>query len=154
MTDYKKYSLDQLDNWLHDCMSCDDITPQEIYDKIYHVVKEQYEYYKHQTNRIYDLMLLLNNNANHIQSLGESKLNSTYDNMVENGFTMTADGFWVKETQENSWFLRVELDMASGEYYVTLPDELLTKANWKENDELEWRYQEDGTIKLSKVDVT
>ena len=32
--DYKKYSLEKLEEWMHDVMSASEATPQEIYDVI------------------------------------------------------------------------------------------------------------------------
>ena len=65
MTDfnYKKYSLEQLDNWMHDCMSSGEATPQEIYDVIKSVVEENYYTYKQQTAKAYELLALLNGNG-------------------------------------------------------------------------------------------
>ena len=62
MTDfnYRKYSLEQLENWMHDAMSAGEATPQEIYDVIVGVVKENYYTYKHQTSKAYELLSLLN----------------------------------------------------------------------------------------------
>ena len=68
--DYKKYSLENLENWMHDAMSAGEATPQEIYDVIKGVVEENYYTYKHQTSQAYELLSLLNGNGNgHIQSL-------------------------------------------------------------------------------------
>ena len=36
--DYKKYSLENLENWMHDAMSSGGATPQEIYDVIVNLV--------------------------------------------------------------------------------------------------------------------
>jgi hypothetical protein len=58
--DYKKYSLENLENWMHDAMSSGGATPQEIYDVIVGVVKENYYTYKHQTSQAYELLSLLN----------------------------------------------------------------------------------------------
>lgn len=58
--DYKKYSLEQLDNWMHDVMSSGGATPHEIYDVIVGVVKENYYTYKHQASQAYELLSLLN----------------------------------------------------------------------------------------------
>ena len=74
MTDfnYKKYSLDKLEEWMHDAMSCAEATPQEIYDVIKGVVEENYYTYKHQTSQAYELLALLNGNGGgHIQSYDE-----------------------------------------------------------------------------------
>jgi hypothetical protein len=61
--DYKKYSLEHLENWLHDAMSCGDATPQEIYDVIIEVVKDNYYTYKKQASEAYELLSLLNGNG-------------------------------------------------------------------------------------------
>jgi hypothetical protein len=61
--DYKKYSLEQLENWMHDAMSCGDATPQEIYDVIIEVVKDNYYIYKKQASEAYELLSLLNGNG-------------------------------------------------------------------------------------------
>ena len=62
--DYKKYSLEQLENWMHDAMSCGDATAQEIYDVIIEVVKDNYYIYKKQASQAYELLALLNGNGN------------------------------------------------------------------------------------------
>ena len=43
---YKKYSLEQLDNWVNDALNCEDLTPQDIYETITNVVDESVEYHK------------------------------------------------------------------------------------------------------------
>jgi hypothetical protein len=58
--DYKKYSLENLENWLHDAMSAGEATPQEIYDVIVEVVKDNYYTYKQKTSEAYELLTLLN----------------------------------------------------------------------------------------------
>ena len=58
--DYKKYSLENLENWMHDAMSSGDATPQEIYDVIVGVVRENYECYKKQVDHANELLNLLN----------------------------------------------------------------------------------------------
>ena len=57
---YKKYSLEQLDNWMHDVISSDDVTPQEIYDTIKNVVNQTRIYHKNQASSAYELLSLLN----------------------------------------------------------------------------------------------
>lgn len=60
---YKKYSLENLENWLHNAMSCGEATPQEIFDTIYNVVLENYTAYKKQADQSYELLQKLNNNS-------------------------------------------------------------------------------------------
>lgn len=57
MTDsnYKKYSLENLENWLHDALSSD-ATAGEIVDVIYKVASENYEYHKTGLNKARALM--------------------------------------------------------------------------------------------------
>ena len=61
--DYKKYSLGQLENWMHDALSCSEASPQEIYDTIKNVVNENYYIYKDHTRRCGELLGLLNGNG-------------------------------------------------------------------------------------------
>lgn len=77
----------------------------------------------------------------------------TYDEMVSDGHTMTADGFWIKENEQatNKWILPVNLDGLTGECCIDLPDDLLDSVGWKENDELEWINRGDGSFELRKV---
>jgi hypothetical protein len=58
MTDYKKYSLGQLENFLHDAMNTE-ATAQEIYDVIRGVVEENYLCYSKSANQAKELFNLL-----------------------------------------------------------------------------------------------
>jgi len=62
-SDYKKYSLDKLEEWVHNAMGAAEATPQEIYNVIKGVVEENYYAYKHQTSQAYELLALLNGNG-------------------------------------------------------------------------------------------
>ena len=56
---YKKYSLEQLDNWVNDAVNCEDLTPQDIYDTIVNVVDESVEYHKKYLTKSIELLSLL-----------------------------------------------------------------------------------------------
>ena len=56
---YKKYSLEQLDNWVNDALSCDDLTPQDIYNTIVKCVDDSVEYHKKNLTKSIDLLSLL-----------------------------------------------------------------------------------------------
>lgn len=58
--DYKKYSLENLENWMHDAMSAGEATPQEIYNVIVSAVKENYYLYKQKASQAGELLNLLN----------------------------------------------------------------------------------------------
>lgn len=56
---YKKYSLEQLDNWVNDALNCEDLTPQDIYDTVVKCVDESVEYHKKHLERNTELLSLL-----------------------------------------------------------------------------------------------
>jgi len=59
---YKKYSLEQLDNWVNDAVNCEDLTPQDIYDTIIKCVGESVEYHKKYLTKSVELLSLLKGN--------------------------------------------------------------------------------------------
>ena len=139
---YKKYSLEQLENWVHDSVN-GEASPQEIYDVIKGVVDEQYHYHKHHTGRCYDLLALLNGNGKgHIQA---------YDNFLSKDRNSNFPGENTIKDKVTKWQLPIEVDGPSGEYFITFPDDLLEVANLKEGDRVEWVDQRDGSYLLRKV---
>jgi hypothetical protein len=70
-SDYKKYSLEKLQEWVHDAMNSD-ASPHEIYSAIREAVREDYYYHKDCISRAYELLALLNGNGEgHIQAYDE-----------------------------------------------------------------------------------
>ena len=59
---YKKYSLEQLDNWVHDALSCEDLTPEDIYNTIVKCVDESVEYHKKNLTKSIELLSFLKGN--------------------------------------------------------------------------------------------
>jgi hypothetical protein len=59
---YKKYSLEQLDNWVNDALNCEDLTPQDIYDTIVKCVDESVECHKKYLTKSIELLSLLKGN--------------------------------------------------------------------------------------------
>ena len=136
MTDfnYKKYSLENLENWVYDAMGSGDATPQEIYDVIVNAVKDNYYTYKKQASEAYELLALLNGN-------GKNKYEEYLDKFMNSP----------KEDKVNRWVLPVELDGLTGECYVQFPDDLLERAELKEGDMVHWIDRGDGSFELKKV---
>ncbi len=168
--DYKKYSLEKLEEWIHDTLN-GDATPQEIYDVIKRVVDEQYHYHKHHASRCYELLALLNGNGRgHIEA---------YDDYLDDGMRPWGHSDWeyliAKDKEKNKindinynqegydwtplpskdevkkWSLPVQLDGLSGDLYVNLPDDLLEKVGWKEGDMVEYVPSENGFYVMRKV---
>ena len=160
--DYKKYSLENLENWMHDCMSSGEATPQEIYDTIHRVVEENYHIYKDQVSKAYELLALLNGNGKgHIKA---------FDDCVDKVLSCDKDdsspeckGAWNEFWEENyyqeevkkdkvvRWQLPVEVDGLTGDCFVTFPDDLLESANLVEGDKVTWIDNGNGTFTLRKV---
>ena len=173
--DYKKYSLENLENWLYDAMSAGEATPQEIYDVIVNVVKDEYYTYKKRASESYELLALLNGNGKgHIKE---------YDDCVDKILSCDKDDpspeckgawndFWEESYQYTEeelnamcdkaasdemkdkvvkWQLPVQVDGLTGECFVEFPDDLLEAANLKEGDQVEWIDRGDGSFELRKV---
>ena len=169
MTDYKKYSLGQVENFLYDAMSTD-ATPQEIYDVIKGVVQDNYYTYKQQTSKAYELLALLNGNGEgHITGWEESSQytdeeldemcdkaeaeeNATslaHQEAIDAGWEMSSDGIWIppqKKDRVKKWIIPVDDD-----YNITFPEDLLEQTGWKEGDTLQWIDQGDGSFKMIKA---
>lgn len=82
--DYKKYSLENLENWIEDAINSSDASPQEIFDVIKNVVTDNYYCYKNHTARCYELLALLNGKGNNVGDLIENPIFDTgnpWDNM-------------------------------------------------------------------------
>lgn len=126
MMDYKKYSLENLNNWLHDAINCEEISPQEIYNTIKSTVSESYYYHKNETYRCYQLLSLLN------------------------GFQLQNDA--MKNNKVTKWILPVLQKIEDGvdDYFIQLPDDLLEEANLKKGDQVEWVDNHDGSYTMKK----
>ena len=156
MTDYKKYSLGQLENFLYDAMSTE-ATPQEIYDVIKGVVEENYYTYKHQASQAYELLGLLNGNGKgHIENYepsmppwGHSDLEAL--RYTDEEMDAMCDAAEAKD-KVVKWVLPVEY--IDDECFVSFPEDLLEAANLKEGDHTEWIDQGDGSYLLKKVPQT
>ena len=168
MTDfnYKKYSLENLENWMHDAMSSAEASPQEIYEVIKGVVEENYYTYKHQASQAYELLALLNGNGQSYEDVMREKeyyepsmppwghsdmealryTDEEMDAMCDNA---------AKQDKVVKWQLPVEEgnDCITGEqeYFITFPDDLLEAANLKRGDDVEWVDRGDGSFLLYKT---
>jgi hypothetical protein len=166
--DYKKYSLEKLQDWVHDSLSSGEASPHEIYSAIREAVREDYYYYKDYTSRAYGLLELLSGHRpiENKTTLACDKddpspeCKKEWTNFWEDSpypLYVSEDGdVWIpdsvtKEDRVVKWQLPIEVDGASGEYYIQFPDDLLEAANLKEGDQVEWVDQGDGSYLLKKV---
>ena len=194
MTDYKKYSLKQLENFLYDAMGAAEASPQEIYDVIKGVVEDNYYTYKHQTSQAYELLALLNGNGKgHIKDYDDTELmphlqyteeeltrdkddtsKETLSDAISRGHQFLdeiddcmrpwghSDMEALQYTEEEmnamcdsakakdkvkKWVLPIDNDGV-----VLFPDDLLEAANLKEGDLLDWVDNGDGSFLLKKFE--
>lgn len=164
--DYKKYSLERLEDWICDAFDTADASPQEIYDTIIHVVEEQFKYYKKGFDKTKNLLSLLKGHRsvtlsdevyeavkreyNYYEGYGGSTVSSVNDHMPLWGHSDIEALSHQKEDKVVKWRLPVEMDGPSGEYFITFPDDLLKRAGWEEGDTLNWTNNGDGTFTLTK----
>jgi bifunctional DNA-binding transcriptional regulator/antitoxin component of YhaV-PrlF toxin-antitoxin module len=143
MTDYKKYALGQVENFLYDAMSTE-ATAQEIYDVIRGVVEDNYYTYKKCASEAYELLALLNGNGvGHITNYDDTELMPDLQYTDEELDAMCAAA--EAKDKVNKWIIPVDDD-----YNITFPEDLLEQTGWKEGDVLEWIDQGDGSFKLIK----
>ena len=144
--DYKKYSLEKLQEWVHDALSSGEASPHEIYSAIREAVREDYYCYKDHTSRAYGLLALLN---------GERPVS---DKSVSKEWKEWEETYYPEECVKGrvkKWVLPVEEvrdeDTDKDECCITFPDDLLEAANLKEGDRVEWVDNLDGSFILKKV---
>ena len=133
MTDYKKYALGQVENFLYDAMSTD-ATPQEIYDVIKGVVEDNYYTYKKQTENAYELLALLNGN-------GVGHVTCNKDDTSEECKKSWND-FWVEDLHRTDYTdeeLNAMCDKAEADEKVRmLTHQESIEAGWSLSDEGIW----------------
>jgi hypothetical protein len=171
VTDYKKYALGQLENFLYDAMSAE-ATPQEIYDTIRDAVQDNLNVYTKSADQARELLSLLNGHRPVDFGGWEIELQYTDKEMEEMCAAAELEqdlrnvGGFLKQDRDSNfpgentvkdkvkkWVLPVEADGPSGEYFITFPDDLLEAANLKEGDQIEWIPQDNGSYLLKKVEV-
>ncbi len=158
--DYKKYSLENLENWLHDALSCEEASPHEIYSVIRKVVQDEYNYHKEQSQKCFGLLELMT---------GHRPVDFSADFVCDKDDPSPEckdawNDFWCdsngpgeihRANKVKTWRLPVEevkdADTDETEYFISFPDDLLEAANISEGDQLEWIDNNDGSFTLEKV---
>ena len=154
---YKKYSLEKLQEWVHDALSCGEASPHEIYSAIREAVCEDYYYYKDHCSRAGELLALLNGNGKDHLSCDKDDKSPECQNAWNDFWE---ENYYPEEYKKNKvkkWVLPVEEvkdeDTDENIYCVSFPDDLLEAANLKEGDQVEWVDQGDGSYLLRKVNT-
>lgn len=150
MTEYKKYALSQVENFLYDAMSAE-ATPQEIYDTIRDAVQDNLNVYTKSADQARELLSLLNGHRPVDLDFNPSWYTPTvpsYDPRYH--ATGKLDIPTKSKDKVIKWSLPVE-EQEDGEYYITLPEDLLEAADLKEGDQIKWVPQDGGSYLLQKI---
>jgi hypothetical protein len=146
--DYKKYSLEKLEEWVHDAMSSD-ASPHEIYSTIREVVRENYNYHREQVSRAYGLLELLSGH----RPVADTDMEKAKQEYLESIHPDVPDDEPI--VLQKKWIMPVEevMDEDTYEinYAITFPQDLLDQTGWMEGDQLEWIDRDDGSFQLRKV---
>lgn len=59
--------------------------------------------------------------------------------------------FTMQNNHNEMWTSCLEEDSVTGDFYVTLPDDLLCQLDWKDNQKIEVSLSDDKTILIQKV---
>ena len=177
MTDYKKYALGQVENFLYDAMSTN-ATAQEIYDVIKGVVEDNYVVYTKSADQAKELLDLLNGNQKHSKEYYDYDRNRPVVKTCDKDSTSEEckkswNNFWEDlnyddtELMPDLQYTDEELDAmcdkaeakdkvkkwiipVDDDYNITFPEDLLEQTGWKEGDTLQWIDQGDGSFKMIK----
>lgn len=160
--DYKKYSLENLENWVHDAMSADNATAEEIYDCIYKVVFENFSHHRHYMLEAYKLMEKMNGNNPYSHRVNKTEEDVKYtDEELDAMCDAAAHADMISKVElkpeKKSWIIPVEEvvddDTYETDYTITFPDDFLEKTGWKEGDEILWIDRKDGTYEIRKLEL-
>ena len=109
----KHSALIGLKDWIDECLSTD-VTPLEIYTTIIETVKSNARYHEVCASQSRTLIAMLKNSIedssdvweriedpNFIENERNNEDNPlTYDEMIENGYEMSGEGFWIPKENE------------------------------------------------------
>ena len=138
---YRKYSLEQLDNWVNDAVNCEDLTPQDIYDTIVKCVDESVEYHKKYLTKSIELLSLLKGHRSFEIDTSLDDIDASYNAAMKErayyegwDYTATGEKFpRVTEAAQKDWN-----DFWEENYY---PEE--HKNFWNEVDAISKHYTEE-----------
>ena len=111
-TDYKKYSLEQLDNWVNDALNCEQITPQEIYDTVVDVVQEVVDYHQKNLDKGNKLLDLFKSTSGNI-TIGDASDMEKFWNEQYTNEELTAMCDAAEQKEKNR-----EYNLREAEYYT------------------------------------
>jgi hypothetical protein len=148
-SNHAKYALEQLEGFLHDAISEENISAEEIYDTIIENVAENVEHYQIHYQKSERLFNLLKGYQKPNTETQENVEENIYDDMIDEDDWMFSES--EKEDKIIKWLLPVEKE-ADGEYYIILPEDLLNAAKLTPGDNVEWVELTKNSYLIRKVE--
>ena len=175
-TEYKEYSLTNLETWFGDAISSSGASPEEIFNVIKKCIIDDYNCYEKILSKLEKMSNLLNIDVKepvkyvyespdggktvYRRKMGQSPterelINSdTINSHSEHYYDYSRNDANRENPFEDKvvkWQLPVEVDGLTGECYVNFPDDLLEAANLKEGDTVKWVDNGDGSFTIKKI---
>ena len=91
-----------LQEWIEECLSTD-VTPLEIYSTIIETVKTNAKYHELCASQSRTLVTMLNSSLQDVEDTEDfwnMEDKPTYDEMIEKGYEMSGEGFWIPKENE------------------------------------------------------
>ena len=134
--DYKQNLLNRLKGLIHDLMDDTSFSVEEILDAIKTTSQDSLDYHKKLAKKHQELL---------------DMVAPSYDLS-----TMISPNSYLKEDRisnfpETSFIRTVEVDAASGEFFINIPDEIVDFLKLKEGDTLDWEIQPDRSVRIFKA---
>ena len=148
-----RYTMDQISAFLYDALNDENLSSQQIYERIIETVAEHTEYLQLQYEKSQQLFDLLKGTAKPYKSPWDTYLQDNKegnDCMPPWGHSdLEYASKHPKEDKPKTWILPVD-----DEGVVTLPEDLLERSGWKEGDTLVYEVCNGGVIVRKKEPMT
>jgi len=127
-SDYKKYSLQKLEEWVHDSINCDDITAQEIYDVVKDAISSNIEYHQNYLDKNKKLKDLIDCKYNWSDFWEENYYPEESHNYTEEELDAMCDK--AKSDEENDGWTKEHYEAIVEEFSRNDPTRLKYEGGW------------------------
>jgi hypothetical protein len=110
-------------------------------------VKELLQSYNKDNDKFIDCVITL---LDHYINIQDQAFKSAWKETVGSMSSTQNSSSPQNNVGDNKWILPVEVDTASDDYFVSLPDDLLERVGWKDGYTLVWEDNKNGTWSLKR----
>jgi hypothetical protein len=146
---HAEHTLEQLEGFLHDAISEENISAEKIYDTIIENVAANVEHHQIHYQKSERLFNLLKGYVKPNSTVIEKDL---YDAAIEEReYYESSMQSWGHDKEDKVVKWKLPVQQGVDDYYIQFPDDLLEAANLQEGDTVEWIDNQDGSYTLKKV---